>query len=179
MARLSMIEAINATFHEQMGKDDRIVVMGEDVGVDGGVFRATVGLIEKFGELDNGVSPRQSRLTHAQFVVSPQPGYGKSHLIGRLFKKLRRRATLVYIRPFENPHSCWRTILLKMIREMEYPDQRDHHPTRHTTISQLETFAHDICMFLFDRACQRLNCRLDAIGRLRRPTRGRCLGQRC
>lgn len=50
MARLSMIEAINATFHEQMAKDDRIVVMGEDVGVDGGVFRATVGLIEKFGE---------------------------------------------------------------------------------------------------------------------------------
>ncbi len=50
MARLSMIEAINATFHEQMEKDDRIVVMGEDVGVDGGVFRATVGLIEKFGE---------------------------------------------------------------------------------------------------------------------------------
>ncbi|MFH1114729.1 MAG: alpha-ketoacid dehydrogenase subunit beta [Pseudomonadota bacterium] len=49
MARLSMIEAINATFHEQMEKDDRIVVMGEDVGVDGGVFRATVGLIEKFG----------------------------------------------------------------------------------------------------------------------------------
>jgi pyruvate dehydrogenase E1 component beta subunit len=45
-----MIEAINATFHEQMEKDDRIVVMGEDVGVDGGVFRATVGLIEKFGE---------------------------------------------------------------------------------------------------------------------------------
>ncbi len=50
MARLSMVEAINATFHEQMEKDDRIVVMGEDVGVDGGVFRATVGLLEKFGE---------------------------------------------------------------------------------------------------------------------------------
>lgn len=49
MARLSMVEAINATLHELMAKDDRIVVMGEDVGVDGGVFRATVGLIEKFG----------------------------------------------------------------------------------------------------------------------------------
>lgn len=49
MARLSMIEAINAALHEQMARDDRIVVMGEDVGVDGGVFRATVGLLEKFG----------------------------------------------------------------------------------------------------------------------------------
>jgi pyruvate dehydrogenase E1 component beta subunit len=34
-----------------MDKDDRIVVLGEDVGVDGGVFRATVGLIEKFGAM--------------------------------------------------------------------------------------------------------------------------------
>jgi pyruvate dehydrogenase E1 component beta subunit len=50
MARLSMVEAINKTLHEAMEKDDRIVVMGEDVGVDGGVFRATVGLLEKFGE---------------------------------------------------------------------------------------------------------------------------------
>jgi len=51
MARLSMVEAINATLHELMDKDDRIVVLGEDVGVDGGVFRATVGLIEKFGAM--------------------------------------------------------------------------------------------------------------------------------
>ncbi len=49
MARLSMVEAINRTLHELMATDDRIVVMGEDVGVDGGVFRATVGLLDKFG----------------------------------------------------------------------------------------------------------------------------------
>ncbi len=51
MARLSMVEAINTTLHELMAKDDKIVVLGEDVGVDGGVFRVTVGLIEKFGEM--------------------------------------------------------------------------------------------------------------------------------
>jgi pyruvate dehydrogenase E1 component subunit beta len=50
MARLSMIEAINAALHEKMAEDAGVVVMGEDVGVDGGVFRATVGLLEKFGE---------------------------------------------------------------------------------------------------------------------------------
>ncbi|MGB6064381.1 MAG: alpha-ketoacid dehydrogenase subunit beta [Desulfomonilaceae bacterium] len=49
MARLSMVEAINRTLHELMDKDERIVVMGEDVAVDGGVFRATVGLLDKFG----------------------------------------------------------------------------------------------------------------------------------
>jgi pyruvate dehydrogenase E1 component beta subunit len=51
MARLSMVEAINSTLRELMEKDDRIVVLGEDVGVDGGVFRATVGLLDKFGEM--------------------------------------------------------------------------------------------------------------------------------
>jgi len=51
MPRLSMVEAINSTLHELMAKDDRIVVLGEDVGVDGGVFRATVGLLEKFGKM--------------------------------------------------------------------------------------------------------------------------------
>lgn len=50
MPRLSMIEAINATLHELMAKDETIVVMGEDVGIDGGVFRATLGLVEKFGD---------------------------------------------------------------------------------------------------------------------------------
>jgi pyruvate dehydrogenase E1 component subunit beta len=34
-----------------MARDDRVLVLGEDVGVDGGVFRATVGLIEKFGPM--------------------------------------------------------------------------------------------------------------------------------
>ncbi len=51
MARLSMIEAINAALHERMAADERVVVLGEDVGVDGGVFRATVGLFDKFGEM--------------------------------------------------------------------------------------------------------------------------------
>ena len=50
MARLSMVEAINDALRKKMEQDERVVIMGEDVGVDGGVFRATVGLIEKFGE---------------------------------------------------------------------------------------------------------------------------------
>lgn len=49
MARLSMVEAINSALDEKMTHDDRVVVMGEDVGVDGGVFRATVNLLDKFG----------------------------------------------------------------------------------------------------------------------------------
>ena len=49
-SELSMLEAINETLHSEMARDERIVILGEDVGRNGGVFRATEGLIEKFGE---------------------------------------------------------------------------------------------------------------------------------
>lgn len=44
-----MADAINAALHEAMESDDSMVVMGEDVGVAGGVFRVTAGLHEKYG----------------------------------------------------------------------------------------------------------------------------------
>ncbi|WP_407654119.1 alpha-ketoacid dehydrogenase subunit beta [Alicyclobacillus cycloheptanicus] len=44
------IEAIHDALFEEMGRDERVFVMGEDVGVRGGVFRVTTGLIEQFGE---------------------------------------------------------------------------------------------------------------------------------
>ncbi|VVB97325.1 1-deoxy-D-xylulose-5-phosphate synthase [uncultured archaeon] len=49
MAKLNMVQAINLALHEEMEKDPSVVVMGEDVGVDGGVFRVTEGLLNKFG----------------------------------------------------------------------------------------------------------------------------------
>jgi len=50
MAKMTMVQAINLALSQEMAKDDSVVVLGEDVGVDGGVFRVTEGLIEKFGE---------------------------------------------------------------------------------------------------------------------------------
>jgi pyruvate dehydrogenase E1 component beta subunit len=47
---LTMLQAINETLHAEMARDDRVVVLGEDVARNGGVFRATEGLYEKFGE---------------------------------------------------------------------------------------------------------------------------------
>lgn len=49
MAEVTMLEAINKTLHQEMARDDRVVVLGEDVGANGGVFRATDGLQAKFG----------------------------------------------------------------------------------------------------------------------------------
>lgn len=45
-----MAKAINLALRQEMERDERVVVLGEDVGVDGGVFRVTEGLLELFGE---------------------------------------------------------------------------------------------------------------------------------
>ena len=50
MALLNIVQAINKALEQQMEKDPTVVVFGEDVGVEGGVFRATQGLQQKFGE---------------------------------------------------------------------------------------------------------------------------------
>jgi pyruvate dehydrogenase E1 component beta subunit len=49
MQSLSLVEAVNLALARAMDDDPRVVVLGEDVGVNGGVFRATVGLLERFG----------------------------------------------------------------------------------------------------------------------------------
>lgn len=49
MALLNMVQAINLALRQEMERDGRIVVLGEDVGRDGGVFRVTEGLQERFG----------------------------------------------------------------------------------------------------------------------------------
>jgi 2-oxoisovalerate dehydrogenase E1 component beta subunit len=50
MAKVTMIEAINRAHAWEMAHDPTVVVLGEDVGVNGGVFRATAGLQKKFGK---------------------------------------------------------------------------------------------------------------------------------
>lgn len=50
MPEIRYIDAINQAHLEEMARDDRVLVLGEDVGRKGGVFGATMGLLEKFGE---------------------------------------------------------------------------------------------------------------------------------
>ncbi len=49
MAEKLLIEAVNDCFHVELERDDNVMVMGEDVGRAGGVFRATAGLRDRFG----------------------------------------------------------------------------------------------------------------------------------
>lgn len=50
MPALNMVQAINLALREEMRRDRSVVVLGEDVGKDGGVFRVTDGLLPEFGE---------------------------------------------------------------------------------------------------------------------------------
>ena len=50
MPELTMIQALNLALHQEMAQDGRVIVLGEDVGIDGGVFRVTEGLLKTFGD---------------------------------------------------------------------------------------------------------------------------------
>lgn len=49
MAEITLIEAITQALHYEMSVDKEVVLLGEDIGINGGVFRATAGLFKKFG----------------------------------------------------------------------------------------------------------------------------------
>ena len=49
MAERTLVEAVNDALHVEMTRDGAVMVLGEDVGRAGGVFRATAGLRDRFG----------------------------------------------------------------------------------------------------------------------------------
>ena len=49
MSEMTLVEAVNLALAHELETDPRVVLLGEDIGVNGGVFRATEGLLERFG----------------------------------------------------------------------------------------------------------------------------------
>ncbi|WP_419176627.1 alpha-ketoacid dehydrogenase subunit beta [Desulfosediminicola sp.] len=49
MAKMTMVQALNLALRQEMAKDDSVLILGQDVGPDGGVFRVTDTLIDDFG----------------------------------------------------------------------------------------------------------------------------------
>jgi len=105
--------------------DDDIVTEPRDIpasvlGLNDAPLREVV---DAFANLEAGELPRHEiKASKAQLIISPERGYGKSHLLGRLFKELDDRATLIYLRPFEDPQKCWHSILLQTAQELERTD---------------------------------------------------------
>ncbi len=50
MVKRNMVQAINLALDQEMARDDTVVALGQDIGLNGGVFRVTEGLFEKYGE---------------------------------------------------------------------------------------------------------------------------------
>ena len=111
-------------------------------------------LSEIVDEFEVLLNDDEKRLDHSVFVVSSQAGYGKSHLLGRLFGELNTRATLLYVLPFQDPDSCWKSILLRAVQELKFPDRVLDSKAERSGPSQLETIAHGIVVDLTIQAIQ-------------------------
>ncbi|MBV9127932.1 MAG: hypothetical protein JO117_07585 [Verrucomicrobia bacterium] len=112
-------------------------------------------LLAAFQRLTVGSPPRWPApwLDQALLVVSPQPGYGKSHLLGRLFAALAGRATLVNVTPFQSPSLCWQSVLLRVVQELTFPDSVAASASvalssAAATRDQLDTLAHSVLAHL-------------------------------
>ena len=50
MTKLNMVKALNLALLQEMDRDPDVIILGEDVGINGGVFRCTADLQKEFGE---------------------------------------------------------------------------------------------------------------------------------
>ncbi|MDB6134848.1 MAG: translocase FtsK [Verrucomicrobiales bacterium] len=86
----------------------------------------------------------------ARLVLSPAPGYGKSHLVGRLCASLSDRANVVAFTPFQSADLCWQSLLLQVLRNLQSPAS----PIAAGPLAQtrLETLAEDVIRHLLVQA---------------------------
>lgn len=98
---------------------------------------------DKVIQLAEGDRPRyECRRRKALLLTAPRAGSGKSHLIGQLFQTLAGEATLVYVRPFEDPETVWISVLERMVQELRFAD-RFTEPDA-SDVDQLGLFAHGV-----------------------------------
>ncbi|MBW0001607.1 MAG: hypothetical protein JO015_21130 [Verrucomicrobia bacterium] len=84
--------------------------------------------------------PKYLRRPAAQLVLSPSPGYGKSHLIGRLYHELGGMATIVHQTPFQSPALVWQAVLNHTVNELCSIDESQPATGRW----KIETFANSV-----------------------------------
>lgn len=109
-------------------------------------------VLAEFAHLDAGELPRHRpvRAKKAQLIISPDRGYGKSHLLGRLFARLGRRATKVYLRPFQDPYKAWHSILQLTLQELNRPDDESADVPSQLKSLAVGTLAHIVADFAQD-----------------------------
>ena len=91
----------------------------------------------------------------AELILSVAPGYGKSHLVGRLFKALDHQATQIFLTPFQTVALCWQSILLHLVNELDYPDSSDQTKWAVDEPRQLDALAEGVLQNLVANAIDR------------------------
>ncbi len=81
-------------------------------------------------------------------ILSPEPGCGKSHLLGRLFTELRTDATRIYVQPFGNEGTAWTSLLQQTLKEMSYPDLGATDYCETGELNQLDAFASGVLAYI-------------------------------
>ena len=97
--------------------------------------------LSQLGDFSAPSSRAGVKSSHTLLITSPQAGYGKSHLIGRLFDTFAGRATQVYIRPFEDPATCWKSLLIRLVQELQFPEHGSGRQPAADGPTQLDAFA--------------------------------------
>ncbi len=132
-------------FEEVIVKDPR----RSEVAVAGVNERPLQALLKSFERLDQRDPPRPVHsAAPALLVTSAQPGYGKSHLIGRLFRELHGRATLVYVQPFQGAATAFQSLMLAVVREMHFPERATAGAWDGEAPTQLDSLAHAVLAHL-------------------------------
>jgi hypothetical protein len=99
------------------------------------------GLITAFESVN---ADRASVGNKTELILSAAPGYGKSHLVGRLFKALNRKATQIFLTPFQTVSLCWQSILLHLVNELDYPESSDETKWAFDEPRQLDALAEGV-----------------------------------
>lgn len=85
----------------------------------------------------------------ARLVLSPAPGYGKSHLIARLAANLADRANVIPFTPFQTVGLCWQSLLLQVLKTLQSPASSPAGPASRT---RLESLAEEVIRHLLAQA---------------------------
>jgi hypothetical protein len=112
---------------------------------------ALEGVLASYRRLQSQPLPRLGAVQNAVVLLSPEPGYGKSHLIGRLFRRLGDDATLIYARPYQDPGSCWVGVLERIVTELDYPENTTAVIVEPGDLTQLDALARRVMVHLVGR----------------------------